>query len=41
MELDTAPIDQLLQWLQGLPGTHTAIGLAFYKSMAVLLAAWR
>ena len=39
MELNTESIDHLLDWLRGLPGTHTAIGLAFYKSLAVLLAA--
>jgi small-conductance mechanosensitive channel len=39
MELNTESVDKLLDWLRGLPGTHTAIGLAFYKSLAVLLAA--
>ena len=39
MGLNTESIDKLLNWLQGLPGTHTAIGLAFYKSLAVVLAA--
>ena len=37
MDIDTASLDRLLAWLQGLPGTHTALGLAFYKALAVLL----
>ncbi len=39
MALDTQSIDHLLQWLKGLPGTGTPLGLAFYKSLAVLAAA--
>ena len=39
MELNTESIDKLLDWLRGLPGTHSETGLAFYKSLAVLLAA--
>jgi small-conductance mechanosensitive channel len=31
-------IDNLLQWVQGLPGTNTIHGLAAYKAVAVLLA---
>ncbi len=37
MDINTASIDRLLAWLQGLPGTQTALGLAFYKALAVLL----
>ncbi len=37
MGIDTASIDRLLAWLQDLPGSSSALGLAFYKSLAVLL----
>ncbi|MDJ0808865.1 MAG: mechanosensitive ion channel family protein [Desulfobacterales bacterium] len=36
MEITTESIDRLLEWLRGLPGSHTAFGLAVYKSLAVL-----
>ena len=36
MAITTESIDQLLQWLRGLPGSDTAFGLAAYKSLAVL-----
>ncbi len=36
MAITTDSIDQLLQWLRGLPGSDTAFGLAAYKSLAVL-----
>lgn len=39
MELNTESIDKLLESLQALPGSHTALGLAFYKTLTVLLAA--
>jgi small-conductance mechanosensitive channel len=37
MNINTESIDRLLEWLNGLPGTQSALGLAFYKSLAVLL----
>jgi small-conductance mechanosensitive channel len=37
MDINTESIDKLLEWLHGLPGTQTVLGLAFYKSLAVLL----
>jgi small-conductance mechanosensitive channel len=40
MRINTENIDKLLVWLQGLPGTDSAFGLAFYKSLAVLLVTW-
>jgi small-conductance mechanosensitive channel len=39
MALNLQSIDRLLEWLRGLPGTQTEWGLAFYKSLAVLLVA--
>jgi small-conductance mechanosensitive channel len=37
MDINTESIDQLLEWLHGFPGTQTALGMAFYKALAVLL----